>query len=663
MASPPRSPRHSPPRRPLHERSDSQANQGASPTLRIVQEPHDYLRKTTPYPTHPSHILSPKKPSRQGLGPQVFEDEGAVSQDGGPAGNFDFDSQQPPSFVKGKEKETDDSQDNYGSSVRPLSIGNPLPITVAPLNFSPPGNQTTLSYAPRHSLEMDRDIEEEGRISDDIVQLPSLSDKAEALENPIIHSSQQPIGPKTSEGSLSSSESTGTVVRHKIRPNRASYSAFPPSSRPASAKSGSSPSTPQRTFSQSPVESSPISPLSSSFPTPEIHHATAVATGSRAHRIVSDPLNIQFPIVKPPTASGSWVDSSKSLANDSTARQQRAVERDSGRWNPHLSTVQSEVTDEKEDSGIWDVSSAGMSTTSLNATNQSDILQVPTRPPPALGQHRDLTGSTIRMVNESQDNVSNLLSPIPGSRGSAFYSVFSRESRSFRRSGGQARPTSRGSFFRDSIPAWARYYYTRGGSTLALPQEANPGASAESLGIVRPRTRPNVPPGNHENRDSMVIAPANPPVPPNVRELTLVEVPEEPRQKITQIWSPHLWHDRRSFGRNRSIFKAPSLDEHAEGPFSRRNAQRKAWFIASFVPLPRKPPIEEILSPGQENISTDLEKRFSVVDEARHENARWWRNLNRFMSLVGILIIAAIVSYSRSDYSTRRIADEGPRSL
>ena len=42
----------------------------------------------------------------------------------------------------------------------------------------------------------------------------------------------------------------------------------------------------------------------------------------------------------------------------------------------------------------------------------------------------------------------------------------------------------------------------------------------------------------------------------------------------------------------------------------------------------------------------DLEKTLCMIDEARYENARWWRNLNRLMCIVGALIIAAIVSQS-----------------
>ena len=36
------------------------------------------------------------------------------------------------------------------------------------------------------------------------------------------------------------------------------------------------------------------------------------------------------------------------------------------------------------------------------------------------------------------------------------------------------------------------------------------------------------------------------------------------------------------------------------------------------------------------------------MDEAKYENARWWRNLNRLMIPVGVFIIAAIVSLSIS---------------
>ena len=53
--------------------------------------------------------------------------------------------------------------------------------------------------------------------------------------------------------------------------------------------------------------------------------------------------------------------------------------------------------------------------------------------------------------------------------------------------------------------------------------------------------------------------------------------------------------------------------------------------------MPRTPPA----SPAFEH---DLEKTLGPIDQARYENARWWRNINRIMSVVGVGIIVAIVS-------------------
>lgn len=43
------------------------------------------------------------------------------------------------------------------------------------------------------------------------------------------------------------------------------------------------------------------------------------------------------------------------------------------------------------------------------------------------------------------------------------------------------------------------------------------------------------------------------------------------------------------------------------------------------------------------------------MDGARYENARWWRNLNRGMSLLGILILAAVVSHPPKTFLPARV--------
>lgn len=40
----------------------------------------------------------------------------------------------------------------------------------------------------------------------------------------------------------------------------------------------------------------------------------------------------------------------------------------------------------------------------------------------------------------------------------------------------------------------------------------------------------------------------------------------------------------------------------------------------------------------------DPSYRMMIIDEARYHSARWWRNLNRGMSVVGILVIGAVIA-------------------
>ncbi|KAL8761405.1 MAG: hypothetical protein Q9184_002463 [Pyrenodesmia sp. 2 TL-2023] len=559
MTSPTRSLRRSPPRRPLHERSGSETNERS---LSIIDQPQGSIYKNTPYPTHPSHILSPKHGSRLGLAPKVFEDEQGVPLPEQLPSDINSGFRVPQNKKRIDPIDPEDVENNYGLSVRPLSVGSPRPIGVSPLNFNSPDNSTTTAGRGQERI----DEESEPRDSDEILQLPSAPILPEGPElfvpalEPLGTSSQQRPGAKTSDISLSSAESTGTIVRHKVRPSRGSYSAFPSTSRPSSSKSGSSPSTPQRGFlspSDDSISVSPFSATSATFPTPEIRQASA-ATISRPHRVVSDPVNFQFPVVRQPSASACRAESSSELRNVVIPRPQRTLERNQDRWNPHLSTVPSELTEGCGIESPWVSSPVGNSTTSFGASHL-----------PAAGQHRDPAGSTIRMVNESNDNVSNLLSPIPGSRGSAYYSILSGGSRKKRKSVPQARPTSKGSFFRDSIPAWAKLYYARSNSALALPdgrQDVHHAASSDSLNVRCTRPKQNINVQNPGNQGSMAIGPVHP------GETAITHVQGEPRQPVSQVWSPHLWQDRSNVGR-RSLFKAPSLDEHAEGPFSRRNAQ------------------------------------------------------------------------------------------
>jgi hypothetical protein len=73
--------------------------------------------------------------------------------------------------------------------------------------------------------------------------------------------------------------------------------------------------------------------------------------------------------------------------------------------------------------------------------------------------------------------------------------------------------------------------------------------------------------------------------------------------------------------------------------------------IAALLPLPPTP----VLNMQERDHSTsnldstndvpnDYARQFGPMDEARYESAKWWRRLNRWMSLVGLLVLAAVVS-------------------
>lgn len=66
-----------------------------------------------------------------------------------------------------------------------------------------------------------------------------------------------------------------------------------------------------------------------------------------------------------------------------------------------------------------------------------------------------------------------------------------------------------------------------------------------------------------------------------------------------------------------------------------------AWFVASFLPLPAKPDMD-LDEPGPQ---IEFAHRIRLLDRLRrrYDNARWWRNVNRWMTLLGFAIIVIVV--------------------
>lgn len=451
--------KRSPPRKPLHERSESSTNERASPTIRLVDNPLAQVYSSTPFPTHPSHILAPKSTKASG----AVSEEVGVSDRHGPTNVFANSWAGETSTQYAKPKDAVDSEEESSeSSVQswPLPASTHLSRTLQPASaYEPDYNASGPSFIIDQALD------------DDIVELPSVASGPDTLDSPSSISntqreasyqqSQEPVVPKSSDGSLSSIDSTGTVIRTKPRDRltRASYSAFPNvvrSSTPRSNIPWGSVITPTKSDSGRPeVDTSPVSPVSPVSPESLVSSPNQPSTSHRAVSLapsdVNEGIRVQYPIVRPPTASGSWAETSENAPK----RPSRAPARNPNRWNPHLSTVESEGMTDRSSGSLY---FADSSHNSHAPNSRSETRPLPVFPRSAYAPRRDVTASTIRVVNE-KDDVSTGLAPIPGSRGSTRPSMFSSHSdRDNRKSAiPTTRPSSRGSFFRDSIPGWARY--------------------------------------------------------------------------------------------------------------------------------------------------------------------------------------------------------------
>lgn len=297
MNIPPRPPKGSPPRRAaLHERSDSHTNERASPTLRVIGDPQAQVHTSSPFPTKPSHILSPKVYDGQ---PSTSGSAFGASNDGGKQSEAENGTQGPLSAA------TSSSQRQGGSADGKDAIHIPTQGTI-------PGPDMSTGF-----LKIDEGMDNDtNRTSDEIVQLPSSSPGSPGSElySTADRGDRQPVS-KDSDGSLSSSNSTGTVIvrRNRDGPKRASYSAFPNTARPGSSKSSLSLSTLQRPVtsdtggSDAPV--SPISPSSPVSPDYTVHQERRIPSipfYANLHAPSQNSVNLQYPVIRPPSVSASW---------------------------------------------------------------------------------------------------------------------------------------------------------------------------------------------------------------------------------------------------------------------------------------------------------------------------------------------------------------------
>lgn len=298
------------------------------------------------------------------------------------------------------------------------------------------------------------------------------------------------------------------------------------------------------------------------------------------------------------------------------------------------------------------------------SNSQNDSLE---RPSPA---YRNGFQVTVRDHDEHGDGLADLhqITPRPSrTRLSDFYQSSNSSDRNLHSSAS----SRSNSFNSNSIPMWAKLYYGSGErrwlrshsissmSDLSsrpgsMQYSASPSVDRFPTDVHSPRRRPrDDQPGNrHSPRESMNIEPLPTDMDEHLFRRSL-------RRMTSSVWSPHLRRDIRAQNKY-GIWDTPSVAWSAEsGMFGRRNFQVVlfvvgfifpfAWMIGAILPLPKPSPLAMVERDssysdlGVRTNSHEYDRHIESVDELRYQNAKWWRMLNRCMSVIGLLIIGAVI--------------------
>lgn len=409
--------------------------------------------------------------------------------------------------------------------------------------------------------------------------------------------------------------------------------------------------------------SPPLRPIASYQSLPRrasVSRPRSGTSSSRSFQSVSDiqaaidnGVPIQYPRIRA-ASSSSRADTAMSSERDFTPGPV------SGRWNPHLSTV----------SSVWSEDELPGGSSLAEKAEQSG-------PAPALP--RDKTKSSVWLVQESSDEegLDSLTKRAAQTELSNSLSSASKRSNSTRSMMG---PGTTSSYIFQILPTWAKIYYRADAfglnSALSMvdasrPSSARPGTGNSSvfnlmpppLNIPRPRSperprspqRPRSPERVRFAQRRIESDPRDPRahwVPnPEVEEFDVVG---SPRHRLRHSWSPHLYTDKRTIQHSASAWTCPSMDTTVEPTFGLRNIQvyafslgfifPLAWMVASFLPLPLKPKMGPEMLESNDDLEMALEMQLMSMQQRRYDNARWWRNLNRWMISLGVVIIIIIVS-------------------
>ncbi|KAF2491530.1 hypothetical protein BU16DRAFT_121022 [Lophium mytilinum] len=693
--SPHSSAHSSPKRRPLHERSDSQTNQYSSPTIRIVEDPGAQIYGKSPFPSNPAQLLPPRKAPAG----YAFEDRGARVSDRNDATNTVPNPETINTLVPKPLQPRRADRSSASTTSDADTVVNNSPFSPSSSRFSTGTTPPVSPTAPGHERLSDLGTLQESapspKRSTIRAVIPSFSSEGHALT------------PRASAASLASTASSETFTyrahedrrpssssnpRVPLTPPLRSHRRPPPTGSNGKKKQASSinrvPLKPALKSSSESLASSDLSyeydrPRSSSSPTlsssPPIYAARQVSLESG--------VRVQFPIVRPPSASGLFAES-RVLPKHPSRMNNRASQ--VHQWSSQLSTIASE-SERGSNAGSQQISDRG---SQLASYRSSQSVEHP-RPSAPIPRRQTISSvaSSDNAVYNSEPTDSSVSVPLPlfspslrpeeGRESDEHRDVVSplqspplRQQRSgylSRHNSNDSRPGSRpgssqsdfANFIASTIPAWARVYYRRGDerTSMGAPDSSTEASdsrvpTAQSgrtqtpsegnfpLSIYRPRNRPHQQ-QSQDVADSMVIS--------NVSiEQDISVFGPMTRRPISEMSAPRLRPDKRSTARL-SAWRAPSLDEtFSTMMFSRQNRQILlfclgfifpfAWMIASFLPIPPNPELSKEATPSQADLERQLAQHVGPVDGRNYQKAFWWRNLNRIMSAVGILLIGAIIA-------------------
>ncbi|KAK8035198.1 hypothetical protein PG993_010193 [Apiospora rasikravindrae] len=278
----------------------------------------------------------------------------------------------------------------------------------------------------------------------------------------------------------------------------------------------------------------------------------------------------------------------------------------------------------------------------------------------------------VRDVDEDGDGITDL-HDLMHKNSSRLLSSKSSDDNLYSSSSSGRRPTSRTGSFTSTLPVWAKLYYGSGErrwaaapSMRSYSDDSRPGSAAIPSGspsvdpfppnVFSPRRRPREIQPNNGRPQSIEIDPMDP-----SNSSGFIPIPRRLRKMSSSIWSPHLQIDRRAS--RFSIWAPPSTTwSKDKGKLGRRNMQIVmfalgwifpfAWMIAAVLPLPHKPLPQMTMADhhstaelgGQISTPDIFSGRVDPVEDSNYQSARWWRNVNRLMCVVGLLIIGAIVA-------------------